>query len=67
MSKSDIVTYLQQKHIFTTAVFNYSLGKWSEGSDISIVVVNNIQYLRTDPDRTAKDNLSNLLLIDELR
>jgi len=67
MAKNDVITLLKQKHTLTTAVYNYTGEFWSRGSDIGIVVVNNIGYLRTDPDKTSRDNLANLLLIDEIR
>ncbi|MHC0444716.1 DUF3892 domain-containing protein [Flavobacterium sp. 3-218] len=67
MTKNDVITLLKQKKTLTTAVYNYTGGFWSRGSDIGIVVVNNIEYLRTDPDKTSRDNLANLLLIDEIR
>ncbi|WP_428986795.1 DUF3892 domain-containing protein [Sphingobacterium faecium] len=66
-SKSEVVSAIQSGHVFITSTFNYSRGKWSEGSRVSIVNINRVNYLRSIADDTQTDNLGNLLLIDELR
>lgn len=66
-SKVDVISQMGKGHTFKTAMYNYSKGHWVNGADIGVVQINNRQYLRTDPDSTSRDNLGNLLLIDELR
>ncbi len=65
--KNEVITSMGQKNTYKTAVHNYNTGKWNNGAEIGTVNIGNTTYLRTDPDKTAKDNLGNLLLIDELR
>ncbi|QNN44494.1 DUF3892 domain-containing protein [Pedobacter roseus] len=67
LSKADVINHLENGHEFKTAVFNYSTGQWNNGADIGTVRIGLTTYLRTDKDSTTKDNLGNLLLIDELR
>jgi hypothetical protein len=38
----------------------YRDGKWVTGEDIRVIRVNNVPYLRTDANKTARDNLDNL-------
>lgn len=66
-SKNEVITSMGQNNIYKTAVYNYNTGKWNNGAEIGTVNIGNTTYLRTDPDKTAKDNLGNLLLIDEMR
>ncbi|SDF61846.1 DUF3892 domain-containing protein [Chitinophaga filiformis] len=65
-TKADIITHMKQ-HSFKTAIYNYTNGDWNEGADVGVVRVGSIDYLRTDRDSTARDNLGNLLLIDEIK
>lgn len=66
-SKADLIAQISRGHTFKTAVYNYSQGNWSNGADIGTVRIGTTTYLRTDRDSTSRDNLGNLLHIDELR
>lgn len=66
-SKADVIAQLRNGHTFKTAVYNYTTGKWHNGAEIGTVQVDSTIFLRTDRDSTSKDNLGNLLHIDELR
>lgn len=66
-SRNEIITSMGLGNTFKTATYNYNRGSWSEGANIGTVRVGLTIYLRTDRDSTARDNLGNLLLIDELR
>lgn len=35
-------------------------GSWNRGSDVHVVTVNGVKYLRTDGNSTARDNLGSL-------
>ncbi|UPK72454.1 DUF3892 domain-containing protein [Chitinophaga filiformis] len=65
-SKAQIISFMVG-HTFQTVTYNYSDGSWRIGADVGKVRVAGVDYLRTDRDSTARDNLGNLLLIDELR
>lgn len=67
LSKDEVISSMNLGHTYTTATYNYSNGSWSEGANIGTVRIGYITYLRTDRDSTARDNLGNLLIIDELR
>ncbi len=66
-TKNEVISALSLGHTFKTATYNYSKGSWSEGANVSTIHIGYSTYLRTDKDSTARDNLGNLLLIDELR
>lgn len=67
MSKADVISNMNSGNTFKTAVYNYAMGLWNKGADIGTVRVGTATYLRTDRDSTSRDNLGNLLHIDELR
>ncbi|MNY64799.1 hypothetical protein D3C86_2019640 [compost metagenome] len=65
-SKAQVILSMRT-HSFQTAIFDYTHGTWRVGADVGIVRVGGVDYLRTDRDSTERDNLGNLLWIDELR
>ncbi|WP_175546226.1 DUF3892 domain-containing protein [Epilithonimonas mollis] len=67
LTKNEVIASMHLGHTYSTATYNYLRGSWSEGANIGTVRVGSVLYLRTDKDSTARDNLGNLLLIDELR
>lgn len=67
LTKNEVIASMNSGHTYSTATYNYIRGSWSEGANIGTVRVGLNLYLRTDRDSTARDNLGNLLLIDELR
>lgn len=48
----------------TTWVWNYQSAKWNIGEDVQIVNGNSGKFLRSNPDNTLTDNLSNLIDFD---
>jgi len=66
-TKDEVLASISMGNAFTTATFNYSTGSWSVGAKVGTVKIGYNIYLRTDRDSTARDNLGNLLLIDEIR
>lgn len=65
-SKSDIIR-LMADNTFRTATYDYTNGCWRNGAEVGKVRIGGVEYLRTDRDASPRDNLGNLLLIDELR
>lgn len=51
---------LKPRRTYCTAPPTHLAGTYSKGALVSIVVVNNFEYLRTDANKTAKDNFDNL-------
>lgn len=66
-TKDEVISSLSLGHTFATATYSYNDGSWLNGANVGIVRSGSVAYLRTDRDSTARDNLGNLLLIDELR
>ncbi|WP_262152685.1 DUF3892 domain-containing protein [Chryseobacterium foetidum] len=66
-TKDEVISSLSLGHTFKTATYNYTTGSWSNGANVGTVRIGYVTYLRTDRDSTARDNLGNLLLIDEIR
>lgn len=64
-SKAQIIGFMSN-HTFQTVTYDYSDGCWRIGADVGKIRVAGVDYLRTDRDSTARDNLGNLLLIDEI-
>lgn len=58
-SKENVISYINNGYSFCTIVKN-SKGNWSQGADVHVVVINGYSYLRTDKNKTPKDNLGNL-------
>lgn len=51
----------KKKEVFTLT-YNYNIeNNWRIGSKVSVVKEGNREYLRSNPDNTAKDNFDNLL------
>lgn len=56
-SRQDVVSSIKNGKVFCTV---YDSNGWKQGSKINVIRVNNIDYLRTDSNLFAKDNLDNL-------
>lgn len=65
-TKDQVIADLKN-NTYRTAIYNYTNGFWGAGAQVSTVELSNVIYLRTQPDSTERDNLGNLLHIDELR
>jgi hypothetical protein len=58
-SRSEVVAALKRSSTFITITKN-SEGKFQKGQDVHIIKVNGVEYLRTDQNSKAADNLGNL-------
>lgn len=58
-TRSQVVNAIETGTTFVTIIKNAE-SKWSKGADVHIVEVNKVQYIRTDRNQTASDNLENL-------
>lgn len=58
-SRSQVVSAIERGKTFVT-ILKSSDDKWSKGQDVHIVTINGVEYIRTDRNRKASDNLENL-------
>lgn len=58
-NRMQVVAYINGGYSFKTTIKS-SYGKWEKGEDVRVFTINGIDYLRTDANRIAKDNLENL-------
>jgi hypothetical protein len=65
-TKNQVIADLAYNN-YNTALYNYNKGTWTEGAAVSTIEILGVTYLRTLADSTRRDNLGNLLHIDELR
>ena len=54
-----VVQYIEAGYVFYTTYVGND-GKYITGAKVEIFIMNGQKYLRTNRDRTAKDNLENL-------
>lgn len=57
-SRQSIVNAIKAGSTFVTAFIKDS--NWTKGADVAIYNIDGTDYLRTDKNRTPKDNLENL-------
>jgi len=67
VDKSTVIQRINQGQTFKTVTYNYTQGEWRAGAKVTVVNIGGNLFLRTMPDSTLRDNLGNLLLIDEIR
>lgn len=58
-SESEVIALLKAGYTVKTILWGYP--KWNEGATVSYVKGVNGEFLRTDRDKTAKDNLDNMI------
>jgi hypothetical protein len=58
--RSTVVTNIKNGKTYMTVSKNEKTGKYEKGEDVGIVTVNNTEYIRTDANSIAKDNLGKL-------
>jgi len=58
-TRTKVVTTLEGGKTVCTIVKGTD-GKWSKGADVHIVTVNDVNYIRTDANSIARDNLGSL-------
>ena len=59
MKRIDVVDLIHKMKKFITIKKN-SEGKWIKGEDVRTVIINGIEYIRTDANNTKSDNLGEL-------
>ena len=59
MARSRVVTLLESGWTFCT-ILKSADGKWRRGADIRVVIIEGEKFIKTEPDRTKKDNLGEL-------
>ncbi|MEI8388818.1 MAG: DUF3892 domain-containing protein [bacterium] len=58
--RTDVITKIDSGKTFCTITKN-SDGNWNKGAKVEKVLIDGTYYLRTDANKTKKDNLGNLL------
>lgn len=66
MTKSEVAALIESGKSVQTAIHNYTTGKWNVDAEVNVARNGFTIYIRTNPDETLRDNLENLILIDEL-
>src|SRR3954470_24475242 len=56
MSRQRVVTLLQSGSTFCT-IFKSADNQWRRGADVRVVDIDGEMFIKTQPDRTKKDNL----------
>src|SRR5436305_250369 len=59
MTRSRVVTLLQVGSTFCT-IFKSADDKWRRGAEVRVVDIDDEKFIKTQPDRTKKDNLGEL-------
>lgn len=58
-SQTEVINLINQNWVFYTITWGYP--NWNLGAKIEVINDKDGQYLRTNRDKTAKDNLDNLI------
>lgn len=58
-TESEVIQLLKKGYTVMTTIWGYP--KWQKGAKVDYVKSIHGEYLRTDRDKTAKDNLDNML------
>lgn len=58
-TKDEVIALLKRGKTVCTILWGYP--KWNKGAEVDYVKYQNGEYLRTDRNKTAKDNLDNLI------
>lgn len=58
-TKNEVIALIKSGYTFKTILWGYP--NWIKGADVHIVKISNEEYIRTDPNKTGKDNLDNLI------
>jgi hypothetical protein len=59
-SRATVVQALERGTTFITMFWNAIDNNWKKGAEVRTVTVDGVKYIRTDADRTKKDNLDRL-------
>jgi hypothetical protein len=60
VSRSRVVSLLGAGTTFATITRDNANNKWNRGADVGVITVDGEKYIRTDRDKTKKDNLGQL-------
>jgi hypothetical protein len=58
--RSSVVSQLEAGTTFATITRDSTNSKWVRGADVEVITVDGEKYIRTDRDKTKKDNLGQL-------
>jgi hypothetical protein len=58
--RTTVIAKLRAEQTYMTAPPSTQSGKVTKGASVGIVTVNGTEYIRTDANKTARDNLDNL-------
>jgi hypothetical protein len=58
-TRLQVVSTLRMKKTFIT-IYKGEDGKYKKGEDVRIISINGVEYIRTDANNKAADNLGNL-------
>lgn len=60
-ARQTVISKLKQRKTYVTVTPSKATpGSWDRGAPVEIVVLNNREYIKTKPDKTASDNLGEL-------
>lgn len=62
VSESEVIKLLKLKNTIMTIIWQYP--NWTLGASVEVVQSQFGEYLRTNRDKTAKDNLDNLIKME---
>jgi len=57
--RNEVVSAIDKDQTFIT-IMKDSNGNWAKGQDVHIVSINDVNYIRSDKNNLASDNLENL-------
>jgi len=57
--RQEVVTNIKSKKTYIT-IYKGHDNKWKKGEEVQIIVVDGIEYIRTDRNQKKSDNLENL-------
>ncbi len=60
MLRSSVVNLLDADKTFATITKDSTNSKWVQGANVEVITVDGEKYIRTDRDKTKKDNLGQL-------
>jgi hypothetical protein len=58
-TEAEVITLLKKGQTVKTIMWRYP--RWLEGANVSYIKGGNGEFLRTDRDKTAEDNLDNMI------
>ena len=58
-TREKVISKLKDEKIYFT-IYKKPNGKWKKGEKVHIIKIKNKEYIRTDNNKTEKDNLGNL-------